>query len=84
MNASELVKSIDHAAGQSPSALKEEERLGLLAACEKLKGVLESPLEATVRFICGVLHTHCHRASNSMLGQPRLLTETYRVTKLRH
>lgn len=60
MNASELVASIDYAAGQSSSALKEEERLGLLAACEKLKATLESPAEALVRFVFGVLHTHFH------------------------
>ena len=56
MDASELVKHIQNAADQSPSALKEDERARLLAACEKLKGRLESPLEATVRFIFGVPH----------------------------
>lgn len=60
MDASELVKHIHHAADQSISVLKEDERACLLAACEKLKGALESPIEATVRFIFGVLHNHFH------------------------
>ena len=57
MDASELVKHIQRAADQSPSALKEDERMQLLAACEKLKGTLESSLETIVHFIFGVLHT---------------------------
>ena len=61
MDASELVKHIQHAADQSTtSVLKEDERVCLLAACEKLKGTLESPLEATIRFIFGVVHNHFH------------------------
>ena len=40
----------------------------LLAACETLKGTLESPLESTVRFIFGVLHTSFYRASDSRFG----------------
>ena len=54
MDASQLIKHIEHAADVSSSAPKEEERIRLLAACEKLKGKLESPVEATTRFIFGV------------------------------
>lgn len=57
MEASELVKHIQHAADQSSSDLKEDERVHLLAACEKLKGTLENLLETTLRFIFGVFHT---------------------------
>ena len=37
-----------------PGEIKEEERLELLAACEKLKSSLESPLEFAIRIIFGV------------------------------
>lgn len=67
MNAGELAKSIDNAAGQSSSALKEEERMGLLAACEKLKGTLENPVEATVRFLFGVFHLNFSKPQTSYL-----------------
>ena len=60
MDASELVKHIQHAADQSPSALKEDERMQLLAACEKLKGTLEG------------LHTSFYRTSNSAFGHGKL------------
>ena len=60
MNYSELTKTLNDAAGQSVSTLAEDERAALLAACEDLKRTLESPLEATVRFMFGVSLTFFH------------------------
>ena len=57
MNHSELIKTLNDAAAQSVSTLGEDERATLLRACENLKATLESPLEATVRFMFGVYLT---------------------------
>lgn len=53
MSASELVDSTNAAAG-SALELKEEERLTLLVACERLKLKLENPGEATFRVLFAV------------------------------
>lgn len=50
----ELIQTLNARSDAPPSDVKGEERAVLLAACEKLKGILESPLEATVRVIFGV------------------------------
>ena len=54
MSVSELIKTLNATADAPPSNVKEEDRAALLAACEKLKGAFESPLEATVRVIFAV------------------------------
>ena len=55
MNVSELVKTINHATTQNPTPMNESERVNLVAACDSLKNSLESLLEATIRFLFGVL-----------------------------
>ena len=57
MNSSDLKLDITAAADGSYGSLEETERVGLLAACEKLKKTLESPLEVTSRVVFGVLHS---------------------------
>ena len=56
MSVSTIIESVNSAiAGlPGPGEIKEEERLELLAACEKLKGSLESPFEFAIRIIFGV------------------------------
>lgn len=68
MDASQLTKTLNDAASQSVSTLGEDERAALLAACENLKRTLESPVEATVRFMFGVFLTYFHRASPVYAG----------------
>lgn len=53
MSASELLKSI-HAVIDSPAAIPEDQRKELLAAAEKLRGKLENPMEAGIRFFTAV------------------------------
>ena len=56
MSVPSIIKSVNDAiAGlPGPGEIKEEERLELLAACEKLKSSLESPFEFATRIIFGV------------------------------
>ena len=49
MTISELIKSINDTA-DSPDHVNKEERLELRTACERLRGSLESPLDASMRF----------------------------------
>lgn len=56
MSVSELIQTLNARADAPPSDVKEEERAALLAACEKRKGTLKSPLETTVRVVFGVNH----------------------------
>lgn len=59
MSVSELIQTLKARADVPPSDVKEEKRAALLAACEKLKGSLETPLEATVRVVFGVNFLPC-------------------------
>ena len=56
MSVPSIIKSVNDAiAGlPGPGEIREEERLELLAACEKLKSSLESPLEFGIRIMFGV------------------------------
>ena len=66
MSVSTIIESINRAiAGlPGPGEIKEEERLELLVACEKLKSSLESPFEFAIRVMFGVsqqsLSVHFH------------------------
>ncbi|MCJ1311746.1 hypothetical protein MMC25_005419 [Agyrium rufum] len=51
MAATELINSINAAADGAPLELEESERAELLAACDRLKGKLGNPFEATLRFV---------------------------------
>ena len=62
MDVSQLTKNLNDAASQSSSNLGEDERVALLTACDDLKRTLETPLEATVRFMFGVSLSHLHEA----------------------
>jgi hypothetical protein len=53
----ELTKQLLALSGSLPIEISNEERETLMAACEKAKLALESPLEATVRFMFGVRAT---------------------------
>ncbi|KAL8687847.1 MAG: hypothetical protein Q9218_006092 [Villophora microphyllina] len=53
MDTPELVKSINDVAGRPVEGFNESERLNIIAACDNLKGTLETPLEATVRVMFG-------------------------------
>ncbi|PGH00179.1 hypothetical protein AJ79_08284 [Helicocarpus griseus UAMH5409] len=55
-SASELVKVLNAAAASPPEAGKEE-RLALIAACDKLKNSFETPMEASLRFIFSPHHS---------------------------
>lgn len=48
MNFSELIKTINTAADASHDGIEEADRLELIAACKKLQGNLENPLEKTI------------------------------------
>jgi len=52
---SEILKTINSTSDGLPTDLKEEDRLALLTATSKLQEKLESPLEAFLRFMFGVL-----------------------------
>lgn len=54
MSVSELIKTLNATADALPPDVKEEDRAALLAACDKLKRSLETPLETTVRVIFAV------------------------------
>ena len=54
MDVQDLIRHVTAAAQASPGQVKEEERVELLAACNKLKGALETPLDLTTRVIFGV------------------------------
>ena len=54
MDVEELIKNFTAAASAPPGQVKEAERVELLAACNKLKGALETPLDLTTRVIFGV------------------------------
>ena len=49
MTISELIKTINDTA-DCPDHVSQEERLELRTACERLRGSLESPLDASLRF----------------------------------
>ena len=53
MNVSELTNAINATATEVPT-LSEEERLGLLTARQKLAGTLETPMEATLKYVFSV------------------------------
>ena len=55
MQPKELAQAIQAAAKGSLGQMHEEQRLELLAACGKLKGSLETPLEASQRIALSVL-----------------------------
>ena len=54
MAAQSLTKDIIAATAGSLGPLDETQRTELLAACDKLKGTLEDPLEMTSRILFGV------------------------------
>lgn len=54
MDVSELIKSISAGANAPHDGVKEEERVQLIAACDMLKGSLETPLDITKRIIFSV------------------------------
>ena len=54
MDVRELIKNVEAGASTPPGQVKEEERVELLAACNRLKGALETPLDLTTRVIFGV------------------------------
>ncbi|KAF2651093.1 S-adenosyl-L-methionine-dependent methyltransferase [Lophiostoma macrostomum CBS 122681] len=55
MDIPEITKIIDAAAGIPKTQLGEKDRLDCLAACHRLQGALETPLEACQRFLFGLL-----------------------------
>jgi hypothetical protein len=57
MSVPDLIKSI-HAAAGAPSVFNEEERTNLLAACERLRGRLESPRDEARRILFAVSYPH--------------------------
>lgn len=57
MSVSELIQTLNATADAPPSNVTEEERAALLAACDKLKGILENPLEAIVRIVFAVSYS---------------------------
>lgn len=56
MSFSDIIKLVNEAVGTLPSGndVKNEERMELIAACERMKASLESPLEFVTRIIFGV------------------------------
>lgn len=54
MSVSELIQTITAAADARSRDINNEERMQLLAACQKLERALETPYEAHVRIIFGV------------------------------
>ena len=57
MGAAELTREIVAAADGSLGTLEESQSAELVAACERLKVTLESPLELTSRILFGVSHS---------------------------
>jgi hypothetical protein len=54
MATSDLTEQLLKLAAAPPTMASDAERQALMAACEKAKSSLETPLEATVRFMFGV------------------------------
>lgn len=54
MDVKEFIKNVEAADSAPPGQVKEEERVELLVACNKLREVLETPLDLTTRVIFGV------------------------------
>lgn len=50
-----FLSNLNSVAESPPDDLKDEERLACIEACKQLQEALESPLEAFIRFIFGVL-----------------------------
>ena len=69
MDVKELIKNVTTASSAPAGQIKEEMRIELLAACNKLKGALETPLDLTIRVIFGV-----ETLWPSRIEQDRLLT----------
>ena len=55
IDVSELVKMMNDAAALTSIHFAEDERMKLLTACANLRASLETPFEATIRFMFGVL-----------------------------
>ena len=56
MSLSSIIESVNTAIDALPdkSGIKNEERVELLAACERLKAALETPFELVARIVFGV------------------------------
>ncbi|KAF2459112.1 S-adenosyl-L-methionine-dependent methyltransferase, partial [Lineolata rhizophorae] len=66
MDTSDLTKSIAAAADATPQNMTDEERMKLLAACNKLSRSLEGPLDATLRITSGPFEAICLRLAVDM------------------
>ena len=54
MNTTSLIQSITAAADGSLDGIENEDRIQLMTACDQLRRSLETPLEASERFLFGV------------------------------
>ena len=84
MSVSDVIQTLNATADAPPSNVTEEERAGLLAACDMLRASLESPVEATVRFVFAVsCPTINPRFRNGDLINPSGYHQTHQSSALR-